>query len=122
MLLKNTTMKKLKLTIVFILFLPFSVSPHPDGATPYWYPSSFIFGYVTGCADQIEKTQTPITKEFWPEEIRSICSCVVDAFRHSITYQEIIDNATDSKVVAIATTTLPVCANEELAKKGSKNG
>ena len=112
-------MYKLKLSLVFFLFLPFTVISHPDGATPYWYPSSFIYGYVTGCADQVEKDQVPFTKEFWPEEVRSICGCVVDAFRHSVTYQEIIDNSTNEKMVAIASATFPICVTQELMKKGS---
>ncbi len=104
--------------LVSLLFIIDKTHAHPDGATPYWYPSSFIYGYVTGCADQVEKDQVPFTKEFWPEEVRSICGCVVDAFRHSVTYEEIIDNSTDKKMVAIASATFPICVTQELMKKG----
>jgi len=117
---KMAKMVKLKLSLVFFLFLPFTVVSHPDGITPYWYPSSFIYGYVTGCADQVEKDQIPFTKEFWPEQVRSICGCVVDAFRHSVTYEEIIDNSTNQKMVAIASATFPICVRQESIRKGSQ--
>ena len=87
---------------------------HPDGAKPYWYPSSFIYGYVTGCADQVEKNQVPFTQLMWPEQVRSVCSCVVDAFRHSVTYQEILDNSTNAEMVMIATATFPICVQQEM--------
>ena len=41
---------------------------HPDGATPYWYPSSFIYGYINGCAESVEQGQFPFTEEFWPDQ------------------------------------------------------
>ena len=106
-------MKTLIFTISIILFTT-TVKAHPDGAKPYWYPSSFIYGYVTGCADQVEKNQLPFTQSMWPEQVRSVCSCVVDAFRHSVTYQEILDNSTNSEMVMIATATFPICVQQEM--------
>ena len=50
----------------------------------------------------------------WPEQVRSVCSCVVDAFRHSVTYQEILDNSTNSEMVMIATATFPICVQQEM--------
>ena len=87
---------------------------HPDGATPYWYPSSFIYGYINGCADQIEKNQLPFTEQMWPVQVREVCGCVVDAFRHSLTFEEISDNSTNEQAVMIATATFPICVNEQL--------
>ena len=90
---------------------------HPDGATPYWYPSSFIYGYINGCAESVEQGQFPFTEEFWPDQIRSICGCVVDALRHSMTYQEILDNATNYDASLIVGATFPICIREEALKK-----
>ena len=106
-------MKTLIFTIAIILFT-ITVKAHPDGAKPYWYPSSFIYGYVTGCADQVEKNQVPFTQFMWPEQVRSVCSCVVDAFRHSVTYQEILDNSTNAEMIMIATATFPICVQQEM--------
>ena len=106
-------MKTLIFTIAIILFTT-PIKAHPDGAKPYWYPSSFIYGYVTGCADQVEKNQAPFTQSMWPEQVRSVCSCVVDAFRHSVTYQEILDNSTNAEMVMIATATFPICVQQEM--------
>ena len=93
---------------------------HPDGATPYWYPSSFIYGYVEGCADSVEQGQLPFTEEFWPVEVRSICACVVDALRHSMTYEEILDNATNAQTSLIVSATFPICINEESTRKQNR--
>ena len=103
--------------LVSLLFIIDKTHAHPDGATPYWYPSSFIYGYVEGCADSVEQGQFPFTEEFWPAEVRSICSCVVDALRHSMTYDEILDNATNAHTSMIVSATFPICINEESARK-----
>ena len=87
---------------------------HPDGATPYWYPSSFIYGYVVGCADSVEQNQAPFTEEMWPDQVRSVCGCVVDALRHSLTYQEITDNETKASAQLIVNATFPLCIQQEL--------
>ena len=110
---------KLKTMILCVCILftwNLNVFAHPDGATPYWYPSNFIYGYINGCADQVEKNQIPFTSMMWPEQVRSVCGCVVDAFRHSLTYEVITDNATNNEAVLIATATFPVCVDEELAR------
>ena len=105
--------------ITLLLWIDYTEA-HPDGATPYWYPSSFIYGYVTGCADQVEKNQVPFTQQMWPDEVREVCSCVVDAFRHSVTYQEILDNSTNAEMVLIATATFPACVEETLRNQRAR--
>jgi hypothetical protein len=106
----------MKKFLIIILLLPNLVWAHPDGITPYWYPSSFIYGYVNGCADQVERNQLPFTEEMWPVQVRQVCACVVDAFRHSLTFEEISDNSTNNQAVLIASATFPICIREELAK------
>jgi len=39
------------------MMVAFSLQAHPDGATPYYYPSTFIYGFVDGCAEKIEQSQ-----------------------------------------------------------------
>ena len=106
-------MKTLIFTIAIILFTT-TVKAHPDGAKPYWYPSSFIYGYVVGCADSVEQNQAPFTEEMWPDQVRSVCGCVVDALRHSLTYQEITDNDTKASAQLIVNATFPLCIQQEL--------
>ena len=100
--------------LVSLLFIIDKTHAHPDGATPYWYPSSFIYGYVVGCADSVEQNQAPFTEEMWPDQVRSVCGCVVDALRHSLTYQEITDNDTKASVQLIVNATFPLCIQQEL--------
>ena len=38
-----------------MLFLPSLLSAHPDGATPYWYPATYIYGFVEGCWKTVEE-------------------------------------------------------------------
>ena len=50
----------------------------------------------------------------WPDNVKNVCACVVDAMRHSLTYEEMLDNASHEKTVMIATATIPICVREEL--------
>ena len=109
-------MKHLVSFILLVIVFATQTNAHPDGATPYWYPSNFIYGYITGCADQVEKNQVPFTQQMWPEQVREVCGCIVDSFRHSVTYEEILDNATNATMVLIATATFPVCVDEVLRR------
>jgi len=105
----------ISLACMFLLvFYVVKTEAHNDGATPYWYPSSFIYGYVTGCAESVEQNQAPFTQEMWPDQVRSVCGCVVDALRHSLTYQEITDNATSASAQLIVNATFPICIQQEL--------
>ena len=101
-------MKHLVSFIMLVIVFATQTNAHPDGATPY--------GYINGCADQVEKNQIPFTEVMWPEQVREVCGCVVDAFRHSVTYEEILDNATNNEMVLIATATFPVCVDEVMRR------
>ena len=46
---------------------------------------------------------------------------VMDAFRHSVTYEEILDNATNNEMVLIATATFPVCVDEVLRRSSGED-
>ena len=108
------------LGLFFILCIPFFIRglrAHPDSATPYWYPSSYIYGFVKGCADTVENSRSPITTELWPEEIRSVCGCVFDSLRHALTFQEASDNESQAGMQLIVSATMPICINEELMRK-----
>ncbi len=95
------------------LFLSTSVSAHPDGATPYFYPSTFVFGFIEGCWETIEQSKAPITEELWPAQIKVICGCVVDALRHSVEFSKIKDNYMDPGIQFIVNATFPVCVQEQ---------
>ena len=113
--------KHIVLSLGLLVTIYTVTTAHPDGATPYWYPSSFIYGYISGCADQVEKNQIPFTQLMWPEEVREVCGCVVDSFRHSVTYEEILDNSTSATMVLIATSTFPVCVDQMMKQKMQGN-
>jgi len=95
------------------LLITTGASAHPDGATPYWYPATFVYGFIEGCWDTIEQSRAPITADMWPAQIKLVCGCVVDALRHSIPFHEIDDQYNDPKVQLIVNATLPVCIDEE---------
>ena len=97
-----------------LVFYVVKTEAHPDGATPYWYPSSFIYGYVVGCADSVEQNQAPFTEEMWTDQVRSGWGGVGDALRHSLTYQEITDNDTKASAQLIVNATFPLCIQQEL--------
>ena len=99
--------------LVSLLFIIDKTHAHPDGATPYWYPSTFIYGYINGCYEATEQNQVPFIKDMWPDNIKNICGCVVDAMRHSLTFEEMMDNASHERSVLIAQATLPLCVDQE---------
>tara|TARA_B100001989_G_C24457947_1_gene422572 strand:- start:47 stop:400 length:354 start_codon:yes stop_codon:yes gene_type:complete len=105
------------LCFILLLFYATKVNGHPDGATPFWYPSSFIYGYINGCAESVEQGQFSFTEEFWPDEVRSICGCVVDSLRHSLEYEKMLDNNSKSQAASIVFATFPICITEERLKK-----
>tara|TARA_Y100000034_G_C6874345_1_gene399616 strand:+ start:970 stop:1473 length:504 start_codon:yes stop_codon:yes gene_type:complete len=109
----------------WVLFFPNIAEAHPDGATPFWYPSSYIYGFVEGCWQTVEISRAPFTEEMWPDDVRSACGCVVDSLRHSLTFTEVTrtDNASLAGMQLIVNATLPICINQELTKKErDKNG
>ena len=110
-----TTTRKFFISLL-ILFCSTSAYAHPDGAKPYWYPSSYIFGFIRGCAETVEQNTPQIIEELWPDQIRSVCGCVLDSLRHSFTYHEALSE--DSAAMnLIVSATLPICIEEELARK-----
>ena len=113
-------MKKYLLCFVMLVMSNFVIA-HPDNDTPYWYPAEFIYGYINGCFEATELNQVPFTENMWPDDVKRVCACVVDAMRHSLTWQEMTDNASQSAAVVIAISTLPVCVEEVMASKVDKS-
>jgi hypothetical protein len=113
-------MKKYLLCFVMFVMSNF-VMAHPDNATPYWYPSEFIYGYINGCFEATELNQVPFTENMWPDDVKRVCACVVDAMRHSMSHEKMLDNAAHNEAVLIAISTLPVCVDEVMASKVDKS-
>ena len=107
-------MKHLLIFITLLIVFATPTRAHPDGAIPFWYPSSYIYGFIGGCATEIESFQPEFTKELWPEQIRSVCGCVVDALRHSLTFEQV--NTKKAATQVIVDGTLPVCVEQERAR------
>ena len=108
-------MKKLILCISFLILTTKPILSHPDGATPFWFPSSYIYGFIEGCWQSVENFPQ-LTKDLWPEEIRRVCGCVMDSLRHSITFQEADNSEKEAamlhKFQVLVDTMLPVCLSE----------
>ena len=113
-------MKKIVLTFLLLSCTMSILYGHPDGKVPYWYPSSFIYGYINGCYEATEYNQVPFTEDMWPENVKNVCACVVDAMRHSLTYEEMLDNASHTDAVLIAQATLPMCIQQEYVEMMNK--
>ena len=106
-------MRITKITLTAILVLAHSAAlSHPDGMKPYFYPSTFIYGFVSGCAETVEQTRAPITQELWPDAIRGVCSCVVDALRHSMTFDDAQSDSMKPKMQVIVDATFPICVDQ----------
>ncbi len=105
--------------LIALLFFVDKTHAHPDGATPFWYPSSYVYGFVKGCSESIEQARPPFIEQLWPDQVRSVCGCVIDALRHSLTFVETInsDNESQAGMQLIVNATMPICVNQELAKK-----
>ena len=113
-------MKKIVLTFLLLLYTMSLLYGHPDGKSPYWYPSTFIYGYINGCYEATEYNQVPFTEDMWPDNVKNVCGCVVDAMRHSLTYDEMLDNASHAQAVLIAQATLPMCVQQEYEEMMNK--
>jgi hypothetical protein len=98
------------------------VNAHPDGATPFWYPSSYIYGFVNGCWQTVEQNEF-LSKDMWPDEIKSVCGCVIDAIRHSIPFHEAEkrDPESNRKFDEITRGVLPVCISEQEESRRLRN-
>ena len=68
------------LSVLIVSFLVWKrdAFAHPDGATPYWYPTTYLYGFVQGCWETVEQNQS-LAEGMWPDDIRAVCGCVVDA-------------------------------------------
>ena len=53
----------------------------------YWYPATYIYGFVEGCWKTVEENQT-LAKSMWPDDIRAVCGCAIDAIRHAMPFHE----------------------------------
>ena len=58
-----------------------------------------------------------MTTDLWPDEVRSVCGCVMDSLRHALTIEDAVAEGA-SAMQLIVSSTMPICIEEELAKKG----
>ena len=103
----------MNVNLLLLLILSKPILSHPDTATPYWFPSTYIYGFIDGCWQSVEKFPE-LTKDLWPQQIRRVCGCVMDSLRHSITFSEVeaTEDVMLSKFQLLVDTTLPVCLHE----------
>lgn len=96
------------------------VYAHPDGIKPYWYPSSYVFGFVKGCWVSFSERQA--FTEFWPEDVQEVCGCVLDSLRHSMEFHDVDSNITENTTTfdKIVSGVLPVCILEQTKRKKEK--
>ncbi len=113
----------LKYSVIGLALFSSTVYAHPDTTTPFWYPSAYIYGFITGCSDAVEQNQIPFTQEMWPDQVRSVCGCVVDALRHSFSFVEVAktDNESMAERQFVITAIMPSCVQQELLNKNYKS-
>ncbi len=114
----------MKYLLIGILLLWSSVlSAHPDGAKPYWYPSAYLYGFIHGCWESVEQNQI-LAEGMWPDDIRQVCGCTIDAIRHSIPYHDVEkrDPVADAIFDEITRSVLPVCISEQEQRIQLRNG
>ena len=113
------------LSVLIVSFLVWKKDAfaHPDGATPYWYPTTYLYGFVSGCWETVEQNQS-LAEGMWPDDIRAVCGCVVDAIRHSMPFHEAEDGSPESikKFDEISAGVLPQCIMEVEAGIMMRNG
>ncbi len=104
------------LLIVILLLWSNVVSSHPDGVKPYWYPSTYIYGFVQGCWETVEQNQ--FQTDMWPDDIRAVCGCVIDSIRHVMPFHEVESKDPESiaKFDRITRGVLPQCIMEQEAR------
>jgi len=61
---------------------------HLPQFNPYWYPSDAVYGFVRGCWEKMESTQS--LNEFWPNELQAICGCILDNIRVMVTWNQFV--------------------------------
>ena len=100
--------------LVFLILITNTIFAHPDGMKPYWYPSSYLYGFVNGCWQTVEQNEF-LSKDMWPDDIKTVCGCVIDAVRHSIPFHEAEkrDPESNRKFDEITRGVLPVCISEQ---------
>ena len=113
-------MKKILLTL---LFIPTILFAHPDTETPYWYPATYIYGFVEGCWKTVEENQS-LAKSMWPDDIRAVCGCAIDAVRHAMPFHEAEspNPETKAKFDFVTQGVLPQCIMEVEAGIMLRNG
>ena len=113
-------MKKILLTL---LFVPTILFAHPDNETPYWYPATYIYGCVQGCWETVEQNQS-LASGMWPDDIRAVCGCAIDAVRHAMPFHEAEDPnpETKAKFDFVTAGVLPQCIMEVEAGIMLRNG
>ena len=116
------TLFKVWLCLVLVAWGWKHVNAHPDGTKPYWYPSSYIYGFVDGCWTSVEQKEV-LSKEYWPDDIKMVCGCVIDSLRHVIPFAEAEsrDQIAIGKFDKIVQRVLPVCISEIKEKKRLQN-
>lgn len=120
---RDGTVETKKLILAAALVFTAAVSGgHPDGSTPFWYPSTFIYGFINGCSEAIEVSRASITMKLWPSDIKAACACVVDSLRHSVEFHDASGKDESPEMNRITTTVFPVCIEQELRKKSSGTG
>ena len=111
-----------KLVLLLILF-PTLLFAHPDSEAPYWYPSTYLYGFIQGCWETVEQNQS-LAEGMWPDDIRAVCGCVIDSVRHSIPFHEAEGKTPESikKFDYITKNVLPQCIMEVEAGIMLRNG
>ena len=58
----------------------------------FYYPSAAVYGFVGECWKTMEGMNHPITNDLWPDEVQTVCGCVLDQMRTTIPWPAFRDS------------------------------
>ena len=87
----------------------------------YYYPSAAVYGFVQECWTTMEGFGSEMTQTLWPTELQTVCGCILDQMRMTITWREFRDEWKEELTPiqkSIASMHSDFCMKQALEMKG----
>ncbi len=114
--------------LTVLIFTAFnSARAHDNSSLEYYYPSAAVYGFVQECWTTMEGFGSEMTQTLWPTELQSVCGCILDQMRMTITWREFRDEWKEELTPiqrSLASMHSDFCMKQALEMKGRerKNG
>ncbi len=83
------------IVLTVLIFTAFNSSRAHDNSSSttleYYYPSAAVYGFVQECWTTMEGFGSEMTQTLWPTELQTVCGCILDQMRMTITWREFRD-------------------------------